>query len=42
MAYYYRSDLRCASPSASESGIFCLLFVAGDKKSVAEGMKSNI
>ena len=26
MSSYYKSDLRCASPSAHESGIFCLLF----------------
>ena len=32
MSCDYKSDLRCASPSAHESGIFCLLFVAVDKK----------
>ena len=37
MAYYHRSDLRYASPSAFESGIFCLLFFAAEKKEVAEG-----
>ena len=44
MAYYYKSDLRCASLSAHESGIFellrqlypaRLLFFAVEKKSVA-------
>ena len=41
MAYYYKSDLRCASLSAHESGIFCLLFFAVEKKEVAEGIKGN-
>ena len=45
-----QSDLRCASPSAFESGIFellgqlypaRLLFFAVEKKSVAEGIKGN-
>ena len=37
MMLCHRNDLRCASPSAIESGLFCLLFVAVDKKEVAEG-----
>ena len=41
MSFCYKSDLRCASPSAHESGIFCLLFFAVKKKSVAEGIKGN-
>ena len=36
MASCYKSDLRCAEPpSAFESGIFCFLFFAVEKKSVA-------
>ncbi len=35
MSYYYKSALRCASLSAHESGIFCLLFFAIEKKEVA-------
>lgn len=42
MLCMYLSDLRCASLSAFESGLFCRLFVAVDKKSVAEGMKRKI
>ena len=50
MSCCYKSDLRCASLSASESGIFellgqlypaRLLFFAVKKKSVAEGIKGN-
>ncbi|MCY3683163.1 MAG: hypothetical protein OXH16_17340 [Gemmatimonadetes bacterium] len=32
MAYCHKNGLRCASPSAFESGIFCLLFFAAEKK----------
>ena len=35
MSSYYKSDLRCASLSAHESGIFCFLFFAVEKKEVA-------
>ena len=36
MLCYYKSDLRCAEhPSAHESGIFCFLFFAVEKKEVA-------
>ena len=50
MSCVRRSDLRCASPSAFESGIFellgqlypaRLLFFAVEKKSVAEGIEGN-
>ena len=41
MSSCYKSDLRCASLSAFESGIFCLLFFAVEKKSVAEGIEGN-
>ena len=50
MSYCYKSDLRCASLSAHESGIFellgqlypaRLLFFSVEKKSVAEGIKGN-
>ena len=35
MSYYHRNDLRCASPSAFESGIFCLLFF---RRSIASSL----
>ena len=41
MSCYYKSDLRCASLSAPESGIFCFLFFAVKKKEVAEGIAGN-
>ena len=42
MPYYQKNDLRCAEhPSAHESGIFCFLFFAAEKKEVAEGIKGN-
>ncbi len=32
MSFYYKSALRCASPSAHESGIFCFLFLLLKKR----------
>ncbi len=41
MSYCYKSDLRCASPSAFESGIFCLLFLLLKKSRSPKALKAT-
>ena len=42
MAFCYKSALRCASPSAFESGIFCLLFFLLKKSRSPKASKATM